>query len=127
VQRRRAFRGTAIVGWGAVLLAVSLPFDWSEAGGSAFNNGIAALLLPLAFVAIALVAIASRRHVAWPFLYARVAGACALVAIAWAVFNEGDTVRVGVLFALLGAAMVVTGSSAALGPAGEVSFPPRRG
>jgi hypothetical protein len=122
-----AFRGTGIVAVGAVLLLISLPFDWSEPGGSPFDNGIAALLLPLALIALALAGIASSRHLTWPFLYARVVGACALVGIAWAVFNEGATVKFGVLLAALGAVMILTGSSATLGPAAEVTLPPRRG
>jgi hypothetical protein len=48
-----------------------------------------------------------------PLLYARILGLCALVTIAFGVFEVGSRVETGVLLALLGAALIVGGSSTA--------------
>lgn len=84
------------------------------------------MLLPAALLVIALTVVVRLRGVAWPFVYTRVLGACALVGVAWAVFRVGRTVEFGVLLAGLGAAMVVGGSSAALSGEGQTAVPLRR-
>jgi hypothetical protein len=127
VAHRRAFRGTAIVALGALLLAISLLFDWAEPDRGASKSGITALLLPLALVALVLAAVARRGQTAWPFVYTRIVGACALVAILWAVFREPFRVEFGVLAAAIGAVMIASGSSAALSSEGQIQVRPPPG
>lgn len=124
MRTRTALRGTGIVALGAVLLLASLPFDWVEPGIKPSDSGITALLLPFALAAFVLAVIAAARSAAWPFVYTRVLGACALVAIFWAVLHEDGDVKFGVLLAGIGAAMIASGSSAGLSSEGQVE---RRG
>jgi hypothetical protein len=77
VNRRTALRGTGIVALGAVLLLVSLPFQWVEPDVRPSDSGIIALLVPLALSGISLSVIAAARSAAWPFVYTRIVGACA--------------------------------------------------
>jgi hypothetical protein len=109
-----------VVTLGAFLLLVSLPFEWVEPDTGPSDSGIIALLLPLALAGIVLAVIAAARSAAWPFVYTRVLGACALVAILWAVLHDGGAVQFGALVAGIGAAMMASGSSAGLSSEAEV-------
>jgi hypothetical protein len=120
MSTRTALRGTGVVGLGAFLLLVSLPFEWVEPDVRPSDSGILALLLPLALAALGLAVIAAARSAAWPFVYTRVLGACALVGIFWTLFHEGGTVMFGALVAGIGAAMMASGSSAGLSTEAEV-------
>jgi hypothetical protein len=135
VGRRKALRGTAIVFLGALLLILSLVFDWVkpevEPGialpgeDDSESKPAAIVLVPAALATVVLVTIAQVRTAAWPFVYTRVLGACSLAATAWAVFEAARPVRAGVLFAAIAGAMIITGSSAALSREAETEVPIR--
>jgi hypothetical protein len=119
MSTRTALRGTGVVALGTVLLLASLPFEWVEPDVKA-PGGIIALLVTFALAAFVLAVIAAARSAAWPFVYTRVLGACALVATFWAVLHEGGAVKFGALVAGIGAAMMASGSSAGLSTEAEV-------
>jgi hypothetical protein len=89
MRTRTALRGTGVVALGAVLLLVSLPFEWVEPDVKP-PGGITLLLLLFALAPFALAVIAAARSAAWAFVDTRVLGACALVAIFWTVLHEGE-------------------------------------
>ena len=116
MRARMALRGTGVVGAGTALLLISPLFEWVEtpASADASAGGGAVLVLHFALGALVLAVIAAARSAAWPFVYIRVLGVCALVTVIWAVLHEGGTAEFGALVAGLGAAMIASGSSAAL-------------
>jgi hypothetical protein len=75
---------------------------------------VALLLVAFGAASLVLVAVTTRQSTAWPLLYARIVGSCALVSIVYAVAAEGRRPVLGALVAGLGAALVISGSSAAL-------------
>jgi hypothetical protein len=109
-----------LVGFGGALLLISPLFGWFEPHAKP-TGAIAALVLGLGLVTVVLVITAASSGQPWPYLYSRVAGSVALVAVAYEVFHRGRPIALGVFVAGVGAAMIAAGSASAAGPHAEAA------
>jgi hypothetical protein len=116
-----------MTGLGAALVALSVLFNWAQPHVGAGESKVGIVLIPAALGTAVLLTVVSSRGVAWPFLYTRALGACALVATLWAVLDVARPANVGALVAGIGGALIIGGSAAGLSGHAEATAPRRLG